>query len=95
MYLPSSFEYDVFSLLFTVRPMYWPLVFLFVILLSATQVYSVTHDKSFSEGTCRYDLISLTSHGTHHQPRAAKHYYMLLMSYLLAVRAENVVYAVS
>ena len=39
--------------------MYPLLVFLLAILLLSTGVHSIRHDTSFSEGTCRYDMISL------------------------------------
>ncbi|KAM3254263.1 hypothetical protein ACQJBY_048035 [Aegilops geniculata] len=45
--------------LLRVCTMYPLLVFLLAILLLSTGVHSIRHDTSFSEGTCRYDMISL------------------------------------
>ncbi|KAI4987934.1 hypothetical protein ZWY2020_029564 [Hordeum vulgare] len=45
--------------LLRVCTMYPLLVFLLAILLLSTGVHSITHDTSFSEGTCRYDMISV------------------------------------
>ncbi|XP_044948909.1 ankyrin-2-like isoform X1 [Hordeum vulgare subsp. vulgare] len=45
--------------LLRVFTMYLLLVFLLAILLLSTGVHSITHDTSFSEGTCRYDMISV------------------------------------
>ncbi|XP_045084301.1 uncharacterized protein [Aegilops tauschii subsp. strangulata] len=45
--------------LLRVCTMYPLLVFLLAILLLSTGVHSITHDTSFNEGTCRYDMISV------------------------------------
>ncbi|XP_044395248.1 ankyrin repeat domain-containing protein 17 isoform X3 [Triticum aestivum] len=45
--------------LLRVCTMYLLLVFLLAILLLSTGVHSITHDTSFNEGTCRYDMISV------------------------------------
>lgn len=58
--LPLLFSMISFFLFFlTVCIMNPLLVFLLSILLLSTGVHSITHDTSFSEGTCRFDMISV------------------------------------